>query len=268
MANIVIAKANALTNGLATVKNGSTGAPSLLQHSDWPMTNLTLPDRYSFWRSPGDDVAQTFDIDFDLGSSQALSYAAITGMRYYGGPTAVDSEVFYATGSTYPPGGWTDSGVAVTSYESDNYAALSITARYLRFEMATPGTPNAFSLKFWAIKTADLLTLAHDWSLETVFSTRRLVRVQEAMGGARHENEMGLTEIDGVMHGGKLVLSGASEAEWISVRDALSAVVGRFLVIDLTNGRCYETALTRGAIRADRRFTGSWALSLDLEGSP
>jgi hypothetical protein len=270
MANITIFKKNAIADGVTVLKNLTGGGSGLSEDPDWPMALLRIPDRYSYWKTPDDLAAGTFDVDFDLGSSQLVSYVCLTNYRFYGttlGSGLAVAEVFYAGGSTYPPAAWTQDGLYLSADENDNYLLFNTTCRYLRFEFTMPGPPYAVSFKLWAVKSADLLTLPHDWSLETELTNRRIKDVARSPSGLLFEFEPALSHASDVP-GGRLVLSTASLSEWETLRDALSAIESRFIILDTASSRIYETALPGGRIEAARTFAGLYSLSLELEAHP
>lgn len=267
MANINIFKANALT--AAELKNLSGGGSGLSEDVDWPMGNLLSPDRYSYWRTPGDLASGTFDVDFDLGSSQLISYLCLTNYRFYVSAANLlsDPEIFYDNGSTYPPAAWTQDGLFLPASENDNYLAFNITCRFIRFEFQMPGPPYSISMKLWAVKSTDVLTLAHDWGINSQLSTRRIKNVTRSPSGLLFDFEPALSLASDVP-GARLRLDAATLTEWQTLRDALSTVDSRFIVLDTASGRIYETALPDGAIGADRAFAGNHRMQLELEAHP
>ena len=265
---ILIFKQNVLANGVTVLKNLSGGGSGVSEDADWPMANLTLRDRYSYWRTQDGLAAGTFNVDFDLGSSQLVRYLCLTNMRFYGyTPPAVGDAaalIYYDNGGTYPPAGWTFTGFALGGNLNDNVAQIDTTLRFLRFEFTMPGPPMALSFKLWAMGSADVVELSHAWSLETELTNRRIKQTSRSPAGLLFEFEPAQAHASDLA-GGTFVLSTASLSEWQTLRDALSGVDSRFIVVDTDSSVIFETALPDGKIEATRIFPGLHSMSLALE---
>lgn len=266
MANIVILKKNALSDGVTVLKNLSGGGSGIQQDPDWKMENLTSPDRYTYWRMDSTLAAATLDVDFDLGSSQLISHVCCTVYRFYGsvGFLTADFFIFYDNGSAYPPAAWTDDGFFLQMLKNDDVLVFDRTCRFLRFEFVSPGTPFALSFKLWAVRASDKIELAHDWGLETEFSNRRIKSSVRSPSGLLFEFEPQQSHASDVA-GARLILSTASLTEWQTLRDGLAGISSRFIVLDTVNSRIYETTLPEGKIEADRRFSNLYSIVLPLE---
>lgn len=267
MANIAIFKRNALSDGVTVLKNLTGGGSGISEDADWPMVNLTNPDRYSYWKSADGLAAGIFNVDFDLGSSQLISYLCLTDFRYYNSIAFTDAApvVYYSNGGSYPPT-WTLFGTLDAS-ANDNYLEFGITCRFIRFEFNMGGPPFSISLNLWAVKSSELMTLSHDWGLETELTNRRTKDTKRSPSGLLFEFEPQQAHASDIA-GGRLVLSTALLSEWQLLRDGLSAVDSRFIVLDAGEFRIYETTLPAGRISASRRFANLYSLELKLEAHP
>lgn len=266
MANIILYKANALAAAGVILKNGTGGgAPALSQNADWPMSNLLLQDRYSVWRSVGDGVAPV-SIDFDLGSSQTIVDLLITNRRFYGlmaSDTAL--EVYYD--NVYPPTTWLDDTTFNAQLNDSRFVIGAASGRYWRFDIyPPPGVGQALSCKLWIGRSADKVTLTHDWSLETRFANQRLRDELRTPSGLLYSFEPAISIASNVREA-SLVLRTASQSDWDTLRDTLSGLDSRFLISDST-GLVWETSLPGGKIAATRRFNGLYEIELELEQHP
>lgn len=271
MANIVIYKANAIAAPGVILKNGTGGgAPALNQHPDWPMRNLLLQDRYSYWRDVGDGNEPIL-IDFDLGSSQTISALAATIFRHYG--TANNDKpgsafsVLY--GASYPPTNYLDESDFdfYNIVNNDNvYAATPTAARYWRFEvMPNVNNGESISCKFWLIKTSDILTITHDWDKTSSIANRRLREELRTPSGLLYTFAPALLVASDVTEA-DFLLPTATQTEWDTFR-GLADLQSRFLISD-PNGKIWETSLNEGKISAQRTFYGAYDLALRLEQHP
>lgn len=265
MANIVIYKANALCSAGVTLKNGTGGgAPAINEHPDWPMRNLLLQDRYSAWRSNGDTAAA--EIDFDLGSAQTITDLLLTNMRFYGaGSFGPQLDVFYD--NSYPPTTWLDDTTFDAPLNDNRFIIGAVSARYWRFVVQVPAIPGqAVSMKLWIGRSTDKVTITHDWSWSSRFANRRLREEQRSPSGLLYTFEPAISLASNVREA-ELVLETASAAEWDTLRDTLSGVDSRFLILD-SLGLLWETSLPGGRIAARRRFNGLYEITLALEQHP
>lgn len=146
MSTLRFYRTNLLTQSFAVLKNGTGGgAPALEEHADFPMTNLLVGDRYSYWKSAG---TAGFDVDFDLGSTKAIKALGVTALDPLQTVGAV--EIFTAGGSTYPPT-WTSQGTISPLSSVDSFIAANLIHRFVRFEFTSLSA--AIRAKLWAAQS-------------------------------------------------------------------------------------------------------------------
>lgn len=152
--------ANSVYSVLATIKNGSGGAPAVNEDANRPLANIKIASRYRFWRTASAPPS-SLQVDLDFGASITIKTVGVAMVRAYRGLGGF-SEVKVYSGPTgaYPPTWTLRSTIAIVpATDNDKFADLAsnITARYWRFEFN--GVVGQFSVKPWLVKSSDVVTL-------------------------------------------------------------------------------------------------------------
>lgn len=123
--------------------HGGVGRPSLDQDADFPMSNVTLPDRFTLWKSTG--TLDPTDIDLDMGAAKQVRFVALLGFRFALPPAFFGFIDIYSS-TTYAPAVWTNRGsIAISTGSRDFYLDIgsTINARYWRVEFHGASTSPA-----------------------------------------------------------------------------------------------------------------------------
>jgi hypothetical protein len=158
MPNLKFGLANLLMQPGALLKNGTGGgAPALIETAPYVMANLLVDDRYTLWKSSALSTTPV-NVDFDLGSTQAINAAGMLGFRpiINGGPFV---DVYYQTGAYTPGGAWTFlaslSGITL-NIRDDGVEFGSVNARSVRFQITPSANGTVFTLgKFFVGALSD-----------------------------------------------------------------------------------------------------------------
>lgn len=263
MANIIFFKKNLLTAPTTLLLNGTGGGtPPLDQDPDWPMANLLLDDRYSFWKSSGDGSGLV-TIDFDIGSSKLIGRVLGTMLRGYGGAIPSFSVDVYVD-TVYPPTNLVDSPVWSLN---NNQTLIGTTGRYLRFDVYVPAVVGqSLSLNLWAINDAESrMQFTHDVGLDSSLGQRWLREELRTPSGLLYLFEPA-QEIGSAVREIQLVWNGATKTEWDQMK-TLADLQSRFIYSD-PNGIIQETTLADGRIEAVRRYNDAYDLDITLIEHP
>jgi len=145
------------------VSNGTLkNAPS--EDANFPASNAKLRSRFRFYRSgitPGTPV----NFDYDNLVAFGIKSVGLANIRAYRGTVGITSlEMFYGTGSVYPPT-WVQILTPQTVTTIDNDLMWDITpttARFWRFQINNAGQ---FSMKPWIVKTTDVVDLQEGFNM-------------------------------------------------------------------------------------------------------
>lgn len=148
MSNVRFYHSNRLAVSSVVLKNGTGGgAPALNEDTDFPMSNLKLADRNSYWRTsaiPGDPL----QVDFQLAAGfQSVVALGITNLDLFD----VYSQLQVLTASVYPAGPWTARGTIPMATVDNVTEIASVSAPYWRFEFSNGGVQ--FRCKLWLAAT-------------------------------------------------------------------------------------------------------------------
>jgi hypothetical protein len=158
MGNLKFYTQSGLVEFSPTICNGNgayAGAPALVEHADFPMSNLLLKPRYKPWRRGGAGTSGSLELHIDLGLARSQRGFAICMHRQYvpgaGGITNVD--YYVGPGSSYPPVWTLKASMAMTPEDNDKLVDLGafITNRWMRFVFTYTGD---FSCKLWSLLTS------------------------------------------------------------------------------------------------------------------
>lgn len=270
MANIAFYHTNLLTT--ATLKNGTSGAPPLNQDNDMPMSNLLLHDRNSVYKTNGDGTV--VDIDFDLGTSIAVTDVFMLAYRHNGDDPGVGDpigcDVYYSAGSSYPPTWTLLISTNNAGLNDRRFSTSGATGRFWRFSVPQPTAPQAPQFKFWLGSASGKITMTHDWGHESAQDIARLKLDTRTSSGLFYTYDVGELNASEV-RGADLILSGASQAEWDALR-SLASLGSRVITSEPSSALIWETTLNDGLISARKRFgwggTGTYDIELRLEQHP
>ena len=193
--NLVTADSGTGTPPLAAVRNGSGGtSPALDEDANWPMKNLVIKPRDTFWRSSASPVSP-LNVDFDLGvTNLSTRWAGVAKHRGYGSGGITQIEVFTSS-SSYPPGSppsFTSRGtISMTTADNDKLFdfGASVSVRSLRVRITNTGQ---FSCKLHLYKLADIVLYPHGGSAGDLESLRRIrFPEKETLLGNRIFTELG-----------------------------------------------------------------------------
>jgi len=193
--NLITEDSGVGTPPLTAVRNGSGGtSPAVDEDANWPMKNLVIKPRDTFWRSSA-SPASPLDVDFALNlSNTSTRWAGVAKHRGYGAGGITQIEVF-TSGSTYPPGAppaFTSRGtMSMTTADNDKLFdfGTSVTVRSVRFRITNSGQ---FSCKLHLYKLADIILYPHAGSAGDRESLRRIrFPERETLLGNRIFTELG-----------------------------------------------------------------------------
>jgi len=147
MANIKFFHTNVLSVA-STLKNGTGGgAPALDEDADFPMSNLTIADRYLLWKTSA-APADPLQIDFSINSATIKAF----GLANYDASWVGQQVDFYYSTSAYPPGGWT-LGASITPDSTRNNMLTEVniaSVRSIRVELNLHALASSKLAKFLA----------------------------------------------------------------------------------------------------------------------
>jgi len=252
--NLLIGLTNLLAG--ATLKNGTGGgAPARNEASPYVMENAQGTDRSSAWAtSAAPDVPQY--IDFDLGSSKAITVFAILGFRASTISAVTAMSAYTSGGAVYPPVGWTFRGGLNVARDTALIIG-SVSQRYVRFQFDLPLA--AFSVgRLWVGSPTDI-GVYHD--TDGVYGVSRNRMETQLPGGAFVLTDLGDP-------GGRYSLRfSTADATLKNTLKGLRDQSGSFVVID-PEGQVREVFVPGGQVEPIRRWNSVWDVPLELTVMP
>jgi len=259
MAVVQLYKRNYLAGTNATLKNGTGGgAPAISEDPAWPMSNLLLADRYSYWKINVADENPGIAVDFDIGFAGSFDSAGYSMMRANGATKVLPTlEVFSDTvyPMTLPV---SRAFFDPASKNNDMIDFGSVTARYWSFSFSSI---EQFSCNLWLVEHVSTFNLL-EYGERTLNRIRKVKReLRTAAGGY-------FAFVPGQTLGSAPV---ATEIDWPnspgSIRDTLRDQIldrdTRFM-IRLRDDSLIEATLKDGALDWERRFDAPESVDLRL----
>jgi hypothetical protein len=168
---------------LSTLKNGTGGgAPALDEDAQFPTANAKFRSRNRFWRSSSAPT-NPVDLDYDLITTNTnIDAVGLGNIRSYRGTAGIVSlEVFYGTGSVYPPT-WVQALAPQTIATTDNDLMFDISPPNFRFIRFRIGNAGQFSCKPWAVVSTDVVALQEGFDLREAVGRIRAAEAKTLLG--------------------------------------------------------------------------------------
>ena len=251
MAIVKIYKRNYLAGTSATLKNGTGGgAPAISEDPDWPMSNLLVADRYSYWKINLADENPGIPVDFDIGFAGSFDAAGFSMMRAHGSTKALPTlEVFSDT--VYPM----TSPVSRALFDLPNFPTnnglqefSTVVARYWSFSFTSI---EQFSCNVWLVAHGDIYALL-DYGEGTINRIRKIKRELRTAAGGYSAFVPGQS-LGSSAVGTEIAWPNTPALHRDALRDAVTDLDTRFMVA-LSDGRLIEATLKDGAFQWLRRF--------------
>lgn len=133
---------NRIEQSIASLKNGTGGAPARDEVTGFLMERMMNSDRHTLWKQ---NSGANMNVDIDLGADVGINIGALLGHRptVAGAAGITSADVFGVPAAAgYPPAGWGVSfgTIALASGRDAGVGMADHTVRYVRFAL-TVGSP-------------------------------------------------------------------------------------------------------------------------------
>lgn len=246
----------------ATLKNGTGGgAPALDETSPYLMSNVTVADRYTIWKTANPPSGSPVTLDLDFGSNRVVTAIGLLGYRPVGALGATSVAISSAASAAgYPPAGWTAQATinGISGNPRDIGAVIaSVNHRYWRFEFTNVG---AFSLgRVWLGDTTDLGAIHSPGGLYAPFRNRLETPLP---GGAVVLTDLGDPGADFTLPWESIELALRN-----TLITNLHSLPGPVLLID-ADANFFEVYARGGRVTTVRKYTSLFDANIELARLP